>query len=533
MPLRIFLSLFLILLPFAIPVNVDAAQSCDCYCESSEGAIQVGSSLSDYSACRSSCDTRDSRFLGCYTDAQENSKPENNELCWSRAECLSDQYNGVPSDWGGQEGFCKKGSGYCYIPSGLNADGSSDSSVSLGVAIGNLKEVSDISVYIAAVYNFLLIAASTVAILMIMIAGVQWAMAGGNPGTVEKAKDRIGKAVIGLILLLSAFTIARMLDPALTEFGLFRVPKIKTVIFLSGSSSCDVLQDNGIKVKGIKGECGDKGIVEDVSGASKGNLSVGVDVGDECRWTKCVDISESCVATPTGSKPYTCLSCTDIYDGSPNGVKPSELTCGRATSQWTVEKAEKDGGYAACEFYDAADAIFIPINTCVEIVYPKTANQKYLDCDDLRVDAEKLGHEGCRMYDLVYSASDTVIGGSAKNELDWLPGRGNGFSIFEGVCEADPCNVGYPNGSKCEAVITNSDDGFCKADVISSSLFCQTVSRLTYTANCYDKQYAEEYAELVKLYDRGNFSDISRVIDLYRNIAPTDVNGKKTVDVNW
>gem|GEM_PF-2476402 len=83
--------------------------------------------------------------------------------------------------------------------------------------------------YIKAVYAYLLIAGSIIAVTMIMIGGLQYAASGGNSQQVEKAKKRIGNAVAGVILLLLAYNIAFLINPATTTFeslSLRTVPKL-------------------------------------------------------------------------------------------------------------------------------------------------------------------------------------------------------------------------------------------------------------------------------------------------------------------
>ena len=71
-----------------------------------------------------------------------------------------------------------------------------------------------LGLYIEAVYNFLIPVAGLLAVLMLMIGGLQWMLARGDSGRVGKAKDRIKNAVTGLVLLLGAYTMAAFVDPS-------------------------------------------------------------------------------------------------------------------------------------------------------------------------------------------------------------------------------------------------------------------------------------------------------------------------------
>jgi hypothetical protein len=72
--------------------------------------------------------------------------------------------------------------------------------------------------YIKAVYTYLLLAGSLMAITMLMIAGLQYATARGDATQVSKAKQRMQNAIVGVILLLLAYNIAFLVNPATVTF---------------------------------------------------------------------------------------------------------------------------------------------------------------------------------------------------------------------------------------------------------------------------------------------------------------------------
>ena len=74
--------------------------------------------------------------------------------------------------------------------------------------------VNYIGEYIAAIYQYLLGAGALIAVVLIMIAGMQWVLARGDSGAIEKAKKRITDATTGLVLLLFAYTIAAFVSPS-------------------------------------------------------------------------------------------------------------------------------------------------------------------------------------------------------------------------------------------------------------------------------------------------------------------------------
>src|SRR3989338_4941737 len=80
----------------------------------------------------------------------------------------------------------------------------------------NGKLTSDfIGVYITGVYRFLLPFAAAIAIIMVMIGGLQYVLAAGS-GNVKAAEDRIKNSVVGLVLLLGTYVVLYAVNPQTT-----------------------------------------------------------------------------------------------------------------------------------------------------------------------------------------------------------------------------------------------------------------------------------------------------------------------------
>lgn len=82
---------------------------------------------------------------------------------------------------------------------------------------GSQTSVNFIAEYINAVYGWVLGAAALVAVVMMMIGGLQYTLSRGKPKYIEKAKTRITNAITGMVLLLAAYNIAYLIDPRLTD----------------------------------------------------------------------------------------------------------------------------------------------------------------------------------------------------------------------------------------------------------------------------------------------------------------------------
>ncbi|MBU1126180.1 MAG: C39 family peptidase [Patescibacteria group bacterium] len=115
---------------------------------------------------------------------------------------------------------------------GLNfSDSSQRVNTSEGVEI---KVVSSnyLGEYIEAIYGWLLAAGALVAIVLVMVGGLEWMLATGNTARVTKAKERISRAAIGIVLLLSAYSIAYLIDPSTVTFSTLDIPIVERVDFI-------------------------------------------------------------------------------------------------------------------------------------------------------------------------------------------------------------------------------------------------------------------------------------------------------------
>lgn len=89
---------------------------------------------------------------------------------------------------------------------------------------GDLKEVIEISgssigEYIMAAYGFGSAAVVAFAIVMIIVGGVQWAISGGSPDSIGKAKDTIFKSFLGLFIALFSVFMLSIVNPGAVQFA--------------------------------------------------------------------------------------------------------------------------------------------------------------------------------------------------------------------------------------------------------------------------------------------------------------------------
>lgn len=122
-----------------------------------------------------------------------------------------------------------------------------DPTICLAVPFGNVKEVSNISEYIGKFYDFSIGAILSLAIFMIVIGGVQWVFAVGNPSKISKAKSTIGSAFWAVILAFISVGMLRIINPDLISLKLPEVQQVETIGYY-GAQACEKLPA-GAKVK--------------------------------------------------------------------------------------------------------------------------------------------------------------------------------------------------------------------------------------------------------------------------------------------
>lgn len=73
-----------------------------------------------------------------------------------------------------------------------------------------------LSDYLTGIYQFLIGSSVTIAIVMVMIGGLQYALSLGDDGKIKEAKKRIINATTGLVMLLGVYLILYSVNPQLT-----------------------------------------------------------------------------------------------------------------------------------------------------------------------------------------------------------------------------------------------------------------------------------------------------------------------------
>lgn len=470
--------------PFVEAQTTSAAtntSSCDCFCKTENGA-EKKTAVAGIEECRDICKGPGISTLGCYGVDQIENRPENNKMCWTAAACaadtkpVEDKPGLEPSVWGGQENFCLPGQGYCYNPSGYIPDFGGSTKVTLGVPVGSLKKTGNLGEYINAVYDFLLGAGALIAVVMIMVAGVEWMLARGRENAISSAKQRINSVIIGLTLLFFAVTLGTLIDPSVVKFKNLGVPKIRSIAYVDESLGCTALSERTDVIFSITREgqalCGHKGIITSIKNGNGDELqgSDGFVVGDTCTYFECPGKTEECLQDAEFN--YACYTCGEVgYNTTMIPPRPSQATCA-ALSDLEV----KDGVKSSCHYFNASVVSSVPADRCVEVYY-KFAD-KGLDCNILKAEH---GDEGCAAYTYLGTRerqfSSRNLSGTVTSTLftsfGWLNwyiptdfiNHEEYMKLFDSICGKDVCNIARDLGGSCatkEFTVNDLDNGFLK-----------------------------------------------------------------------
>ena|SRR3990167_9996982 len=81
-----------------------------------------------------------------------------------------------------------------------------------GGPVGNVSNVTDL---IMRFIQILLAVAGLIAVIFLIIGGFRYITAGGNEETAESAKKTVTNAIIGIVIVILAFVIVRVISNAL------------------------------------------------------------------------------------------------------------------------------------------------------------------------------------------------------------------------------------------------------------------------------------------------------------------------------
>ena len=143
--------------------------------------------------------------------------PLTDTQCWTEAMCLGRTHDCKYCFKEG-EGQCSAPFGKCYHP---------HEPIDLQIHLGSTGQVTDMAEYISLAYRYVLSIGSILAVVVIIASGIIYLTAGGNPSRIGQAKEYIGGAVVGVILLFTSYLILNTLNPDLVRLKMPNISMIR------------------------------------------------------------------------------------------------------------------------------------------------------------------------------------------------------------------------------------------------------------------------------------------------------------------
>lgn len=117
------------------------------------------------------------------------------------------------------------------------------------VGFSGKKTFTNFGEFIKWMYQYGIQVAAVLAVVMIIVAGIQWATSGGSTERIGAARKRIGGALMGLFLALLSYALLNLINPYMVNLRLPQVWKINTLGLTP--PYCDMITD-GKKVSADK-----------------------------------------------------------------------------------------------------------------------------------------------------------------------------------------------------------------------------------------------------------------------------------------
>lgn len=95
------------------------------------------------------------------------------------------------------------------------------------VSFPTFQENQNLGEFISKIYNLSIGLVGLAVLIQFIRAGLSYMLAAGNAGETHHAKEMMQNAVLGAILLLSAYLILNVINPDLTKTDLFNMQNIQ------------------------------------------------------------------------------------------------------------------------------------------------------------------------------------------------------------------------------------------------------------------------------------------------------------------
>lgn len=220
--------------------------------------------------------------------------------CFTQAEC--EQVSGIWESYV----VCSDGKGRCYSP---------EPKVTLNVPIGGVSSIRGFNNYLALTYRYALSILAVTTTAMFIFGAFVYLLASGGVSKIEKGKEIMTDAVIGMILMLGGVMIFRTLNPATVTLNPIKVYMVNTQKYLSAQYCSDLVGAHMLADAGeppnlkTRSEIGES---EEAYGVPSGDARCGHEfyirdsvAGGSCLGNTCPN-GEICVTCASG-KPEECM----------------------------------------------------------------------------------------------------------------------------------------------------------------------------------------------------------------------------------
>lgn len=248
--------------------------------------------------------------------------------CWTRSKC-------VEARQGDESGFVSNSESTRVCgETNLTADANGEKetmgfclpvgTIKTRVAFGGKTKFENIGDFIQNIYRYSIILAGFLAVIMIIVGGIQISTSGGSPERITSAKKRIGGAVAGLFLAVFSFVILNTINPYLVNLRLPQIWMINTVglppLYCSDvakdtklaffrEQSTQTLGTETLNQKLKEAFAEEKNIIEykDILSKTECGSQYFTDSGQVCRGVKCSVLKEKCFPTEADSRLDECI----------------------------------------------------------------------------------------------------------------------------------------------------------------------------------------------------------------------------------
>ena len=110
-----------------------------------------------------------------------------------------------------------------------------------GMGFSGKKTFANFGEFIKWIYQYGIQVGAVLAVVMIIVAGIQWATSGGSQDKIGSARKRIGGSLMGLFLLLMSYVVLNIINPYMVNLRMPQIWKINTLGLTP--PYCDMIKD--------------------------------------------------------------------------------------------------------------------------------------------------------------------------------------------------------------------------------------------------------------------------------------------------